>query len=83
MSTILDLYNRQIVAYIVRDDNNNSLVFNMFDKSIENNSNARPLRHLNIGFQYTNRTFHNKLENTGMTQSMSQVVKFINNDPMK
>ena len=35
------------------------------------------------GFQYTNRTFHNKLEKAGMTQSMSRVAKCIDNGPME
>jgi len=32
---------------------------------------------------YTNRKFHNKLKNAGMTQSMFRVGKCIDNDPME
>ena len=82
LSAILDLYDRRIVTYVVRD-NNNSLVFDTFDEAIENNPNAHPLCHSDRGFQYTNRTFHNKLENAGMIQSMSRVAKCIDNGPME
>ena len=39
--------------------------------------------HSDRGFQYTNRTFHHKLEKAGMTQSMSRVAKCIDNGPME
>lgn len=44
---------------------------------------AHPLFHSDRGFQYTNRTFHSKLERAGMTQSMSRVAKCIDNGPME
>ncbi len=83
LSAILDLYDRRIVSYIIRDNNNNSLVFDTFDEAIRNNPGAHPLCHSDRGFQYTNREFHNKLEAAGMTQSMSRVGKCIDNGPME
>ena len=83
LSAILDLYDRRIVAYIIRDNNNNPLVFDTFDQAIANNPGAHPLCHSDRGFQYTNRIFHNKLEAAGMTQSMSRVAKCIDNGPME
>lgn len=83
LSAILDLYDRRIVSYVIRDNNNNSLVFDTFDKAIANNPCAHPLCHSDRGFQYTNRTFHNKLKAAGMTQSMSRVAKCIDNGPME
>lgn len=83
LSAILDLYDRRIVAYIIRDNNNNPLVFDTFDQAITNNPGAHPLCHSDRGFQYTNRIFHNKLEAAGMTQSMSRVAKCIDNGPME
>ena len=83
LSAILDLYDRRIVAYVIRDNNNNSLVFDTFDQAIANNPDAHPLCHSDRGFQYTNRVFHNKLEAAGMTQSMSRVAKCIDNGPME
>ena len=44
---------------------------------------AQPLFHSDRGFQYTNRTFHTKLVNAGITQSMSRVAKCIDNGPME
>ena len=35
------------------------------------------------GHQYTSRAFHQKLEEAGMTQSMSRVAKCIDNGPME
>ena len=83
LSAILDLYDRRIVSYVICDTNNNSLVFDTFDRAIAKNPDAHPLCHSDRGFQYTNRTFHNKLEAAGMTQSMSRVAKCIDNGPME
>ncbi|MCD8198524.1 MAG: hypothetical protein LUE24_15415 [Lachnospiraceae bacterium] len=47
-------------------------MFKTFDKAVKENPGAHPLFHSDRGFQYTNRTFHTKLENAGMTQSMSR-----------
>mgnify|MGYP004509977895 CR=1 FL=1 len=83
LSAILDLYGRRIVSYVIRDNNNNALVFDTFDKAIANNPNAHPLCHSDRGFQYTSRLLHAKLEAAGMTQSMSRVAKCIDNGPME
>lgn len=83
LSAILDLYDRRIVSYTIGDRNNNALVFDMFDAAVEEHLNAHPLFHSDRGFQYTNRTFHAKLEASGMTHSMSRVAKCIDNGPME
>ena len=83
LSAILDLYDRRIVSYVIRDSNNNALVFDTFDKAIESNPNAHPLCHSDRGYQYTSRTFHAKLEAAGITQSMSRVAKCIDNGQWK
>lgn len=83
LSAILDLYDRRIVSYIIRDRNNNSLVFDTLDKAVEENPDAHGLFHSDRGFQYTNREFHAKIEKAGMTQSMSRVGKCIDNGPME
>ena len=54
-----------------------------FDDAVKNNPNAHPLFHSDRGFQYTNRTFHAKIEAAGMRQSMSRVAKCIDNGPME
>lgn len=58
-------------------------MFETLDKALESNPDAHPLFHSDRGFQYTNRMFHKKLEDAGMTQSMSRVAKCIDNGPME
>ena len=83
LSAILDLYDRRIVAHVISERNDNPLVFKTFDKAVKANPDAHPLFHSDRGYQYTNRTFHHKLEAAGMTQSMSRVAHCIDNGPME
>ena len=83
LSAILDLYDRRIVSFVIRDTNDNALVFDTFDKAVAANPDTHPLFHSDRGFQYTTRAFHTKLERAGMTQSMSRVGKCIDNGPME
>jgi len=83
LSVILDLYDRRVVSYVIRNCNDNSLVYDTFDAAVTANPNAHPLFHSDRGFQYTNCTFHAKLEQSGMTQSMSRVAHCIDNGPME
>ena len=81
LSAILDLYDRSVVSYIISIRNDNKLVFDTFDKAIQANPDAKPIFHSDRGFQYTSRIFQIKLENQGMTQSMSRVGCCIDNGP--
>lgn len=83
LSAILDLYDRRIVAFVLSEHNDNPLVFKTFDRAVKANPDAHPLFHSDRGFQYTNRTFHRKLEQAGMKQSMSRVAHCIDNGPME
>lgn len=83
LSAILDLYDRRIVSFMIRDHNDNPLVFDTFDAAVDENPDAHPLFHSDRGYQYTNRVFHKKLMDAGMTQSMSRVAKCIDNGPME
>ena len=83
LSAILDLYDRRIVAYKIGDSNNNDLVFKTFDEAVALNPDAHPLFHSDRGFQYTSKTFHQKLMDAGMRQSMSRVGRCIDNGPME
>ncbi len=83
LSAILDLYDRRIVAYVIRNSNDNPLVYDTFDAAIKANPDAHPIFHSDRGFQYTNRVFHTKLEAADMTQSMSRVAHCIDNGPME
>lgn len=83
LSAILDLYDRRIVSYVLSEHNDNPLVYKTFDKAVKANPDAHPLFHSDRGFQYTGRAFHHKLQQAGMTQSMSRVGKCIDNGPME
>lgn len=83
LSAILDLYDRRIVAYQIRESNNNELVFSTFDEAIALNPDAHPIFHSDRGFQYTSKIFHQKLADAGMIQSMSRVGRCIDNGPME
>ena len=80
---ILDLCDRRIVSFVLSERNDNPLVFKTFGKAVQANPDAHPLFHSDRGFQYTNRTFHHKLMQAGMTQSMSRVAHCIDNGPME
>ena len=83
LSAILDLYDRRIVSYVIRDTNDNPLVFDTFRMAVAAEPDAHPLFHSDRGYQYTNRSFHRMLAKAGMTQSMSRVAKCIDNGPME
>lgn len=83
LSAILDLCDRRIVSFVIRDRNDNKLVFDTFDLAVSTNPEAHPLFHSDRGFQYTNRVFREKLVDAGMTQSMSRVGCCIDNGPME
>ncbi len=83
LSAILDLCDRRIVAAVIRDANDNALVYETLDKAVAENPDAHPLFHSDRGFQYTTQVFHDKLAAAGMIQSMSRVGKCINNGPME
>ena len=51
LSAILDLGDKSIVSYVIGKSNNNVLVFETFDKAIENHPNAKPIFHSDRGFQ--------------------------------
>jgi len=83
LSAILDLCGRRPVAYVISDHNNNDLVFRTFEIAIAENPDAHPIFHSDRGYQYTSRTFHQKLEAAGMIQSMSRVAHCTDNGPME
>ena len=45
LSAILDLYDRRIVSYVIRDTNDNPLVFDTFRAAVNANPDAHPLFH--------------------------------------
>lgn len=81
LSAIVDLYDKSVVSYVLSNHNDNKLVNDTFELAIKNNPNATPLVHSDRGYQYTNKTFKCKLNDWGITQSMSRVGCCIDNGP--
>ena len=81
LSAILDLYDRSIVAYEISARNDNKLVFDTFERAIQENPDAHPLFHSDRGFQYTSKVFQFKISRQAMEQSMSRVGHCIDNSP--
>lgn len=83
LSAILDLSDKSIVAFKLGHSNNNELVFETFDAAHLSYPDMTPLFHSDRGYQYTSKSFKKKLDEAGMTQSMSRVGKCIDNGPME
>lgn len=83
LSAILDLADKSIVSFVIGHSNNNALVFETFDIAHQEYPDAKPLFHSDRGFQYTSKSFRRKLDEAGMTQSMSRVSRCIDNGPME
>jgi putative transposase len=83
LSAILDLGDKSVVSFVIGHSNNNALVFETFDLANAINANAKPIFHSDRGFQYTSKLFKKKLDDAGMTQSMSRVGRCIDNGPME
>ena len=83
LSAILDLGDKSIVSFVIGQSNNNALVFETFDIAHEQYPDAKPIFHSDRGYQYTSKAFKKKLDDAGMTQSMSRVSRCIDNGPME
>lgn len=83
LSAILDLSDKSIVSFVLGHSNNNELVFRTFDLAHHAYPDAKPIFHSDRGFQYTSKIFKKKLDEAGMTQSMSRISRCIDNGPME
>ena len=83
LSAILDLCDRRLVAYKIRNHNDNELVMATIDEAVGKEAGAHPLVHSDRGFQYTSPSFRKRLEENRMRQSMSRVGRCIDNGPME
>lgn len=83
LSAILDLGDKSIVSFVIGHSNNNELVFRTFDIAHQEYPDVKPIFHSDRGFQYTAKKFKKKLDDAGMTQSMSRVSRCIDNGPME
>ncbi len=83
LSAILDLCDRRIVSFAIRDTNDAALVHRTLDRALNTNPGVHPLFHSDRGSAYTTQILHDKLAAAGITQSMSRVGKCIDNGPME
>lgn len=83
LSAILDLYDNRIVAYKIGTRNDLKPVLDTLNTATAAFPEATPILHSDRGFQYTNDSFHCKLVEQGITQSMSRVAHCLDNAPME
>lgn len=83
ISSILDLYDRTVLAPSISLRNDTILVQESMNNLIKNNPVHGAIFHSDRGFQYTRAFFKNQLKENGMRQSMSRVGRCIDNGPME
>jgi transposase InsO family protein len=83
VSSILDLYDRSIVACQISLRNDVRLVEDTLKEALEKYPEGPKLFHSDRGFQYTRKVFQNKLAQLNIVQSMSRVGRCIDNGPME
>lgn len=73
LSPVMDLYNREIVAYTMFDRPAFKMVDDMLDKAIGTlEPDERPMLHSDQGWQYQMSKYQKTLKDRGMVQSMSR-----------
>ncbi|WP_152550936.1 IS3 family transposase [Exiguobacterium sp. NG55] len=73
LSPMMDLANREIIAYSMSDKPRYPFINEMLDQAIARlDSDRRPILHSDQGWQYQFRAFTAKLREHGITQSMSR-----------
>jgi len=84
LSTILDLYDRKIVAYKISYRNDLSIVIDTLNEAINKRKDVKGLIiHSDQGFQYTSFQYKKICESKGITISMSRKGTPIDDSPME
>ncbi|NRO22170.1 IS3 family transposase [Lactobacillus helveticus] len=83
LCTIFDLYDRYPVGYALSRRNDIALVQAALDDAWAKEPNSHAMLDSDRGFQFTRKPFAQKLQDHGMTQSMSRVSRCIDNGPME
>ena len=84
LSPILDLYNREIVSYEVKDRPQLGMVMEMLNKAFGRlKAGDKPLVHSDQGWQYQMRHYQQKLKDRGLEQSMSRKGNCLDNAVME
>ena len=73
LSTIIDMFNSEVIAYELSEKNNLELVSNMLNKALDKvSNNSKLILHSDQGWQYHHSVYQAMLKNKGITQSMSR-----------
>ena len=84
LSTIIDLYDRKVVAYKISRFNNNQLVIDTLNEAISKRKDVHGLIiHSDQGFQYTSFEYKSICKSNGITISMSRKGTPIDDSPME
>ena len=84
LSTIIDLYDRKVVAYKISKFNNNKLVIDTLNEAIAKRKDVRGLiLHSDQGFQYTSLEYKAICSSNGITISMSRKGTPIDDSPIE
>lgn len=84
LSTILDLYDRKVVAYKISKNNNNQLVMDTLNEAIAKRKDVQgTIIHSDQGFQYTSYEYKAICESNSMQISMSRKGTPIDDSPME
>ena len=84
LSTIIDLYDRKVVAYKISKFNNNKLVIDTLNEAIEKRKDVRGLiLHSDQGFQYTSFEYKAICSSNGITISMSRKGTPLDDSPIE
>jgi putative transposase len=84
LCVILDLYNREILSYMMSNRNDNQLVINTIKQASENAEGIPGvILHSDQGSQYTTEYYSNMLLSKGIVQSMSRRGNCLDNAPVE
>lgn len=84
LSTILDLYNSEIISYTISQRPRMSMVMNMLDSAVCTLSRGHDLiLHSDQGWHYQMKNYQNKLKANGIRQSMSRKGNCLDNAVME
>lgn len=72
LSTIMDLYNNEVITYQVSDTQNTQLVLDTLEKACRKRNTAGTILHSDQGAQYTSHAFQVAAKEKGIITSMSR-----------